>query len=331
MQIDEKEAATLRDELHNLNISKFDDREAYYKNLYYIIASGEGFSSKVYRDSKGLLTIGYGFNMDRGDASRNEWNNIFKGSISFDEATSGNIKITEEQGYMLKRYGVEKREDELAKIYDPYWDKMRLNERAILTDLYYQSPKLAGRDTRFSNYVKEYYKTGDSCYLDLAVTEIKLHSSYSKNPLDKVGLRNRNNIRAIIFDSKACPLYSKPGDELIPENKKIQVIPRETVISREISAQFPESNNLEDYYIWRTRMDDKVRSAHKNLEGKVFKHEDNITHPSEDYGCRCWKQKLPINANIIEIENKEESSSAIIIRKYISDLSEIPGLYNSNN
>ncbi|MDP5110499.1 MAG: hypothetical protein NWP47_03850 [Rickettsiaceae bacterium] len=72
MEINPKEAAKLRDELHNLDIHGSDDREVYYEKLYYIIASGEGFSSKIYRDSKDILTIGYGFNMDRGNASRNE-------------------------------------------------------------------------------------------------------------------------------------------------------------------------------------------------------------------------------------------------------------------
>ncbi|MFK7968533.1 MAG: phage minor head protein [Rickettsiaceae bacterium] len=304
MEINEKEAAQLRDQLHNLDMYNFIDNEIYYEKLSYIIASGEGFSSKVYKDSKGKLTIGYGFNMDRGDASRDEWNQIFKGSISFDSAKKGDIELTKEQARMLKRYRIAIREKELAKIYDPYWRKLRANEKAIITDLYYQSPKLAGNNTRFSKYLKDYYKTNDMYYLELATIEIKEHSSSSKNPLDRIGLQNRNNIRAIIFDSRDCPLYSKPYDTLIPKNKQIQVIPGEPIISKEISTKFPESNSWGDYYIWRTRMDDKVRSGHKELEGRVFKHEDNMMHPNDDYGCRCYKQKLPIHAEIIEKESK---------------------------
>jgi GH24 family phage-related lysozyme (muramidase) len=332
MEIGPKEAARLRDELHNLNIRNFADREIYYEKLYYIIASGEGFSSKPYRDSRGLLTIGYGFNMDRGDASRNEWDEIFKGSLSFYDAKSGKIGITKEQARMLKRYGVEKRENELAKIYDPYWDKMRLNEKAILTDLYYQRPSLAGGNSRLSKHIKDYYETNNVAYFELAVTEVQLNSSYSKNPLERIGLQNRNNIRAIILDSRSCPLYSRPHDELIPENKQIEVILGETIIPREVSAKFPESNNLGDYYIWRTCLDDKVRDAHKEFEGKVFKHEDDIKHPQEDYRCRCYKQRLPIHAKIIEKEEpkpelREEDFSGEIIRKHLANLYEIPGFY----
>ena len=315
MEINKKEAAQLRDQLHNLNIINISDNEIYHEKLYYIIASGEGFSSKIYKDSKGKLTIGYGFNMDRGNGSRNEWNQIFKGSVSFDSAKKGDIKITKEQARMLKRYGVQIRENELAKIYNPYWNKLRANERAILTDMYYHFPKLVGKNTRFSEYLKEYYKTNNVYYLELATTEIKRHSSHSKNPLDRIGLQNRNNIRAIIFDSRDCPLYSKPYDELIPEDKQIQVIPGETIISKETSANFQESDNFGDYYIWRTSMDDKVRPAHKELEGRVFNYEDDMTHPGDDYGCRCYGQKLPIHAKIIEKESEAFQEEEVVVEK----------------
>ena len=151
MEINEKEAERLRDQLHNLNITSISNNKIYYEKLYYIIASGEGFSPKVYKDSKRKLTIGYGFNMDRGNTSRDEWNEIFRGTISFDSAKKGEIEITKEQARMLKRYGVQIRENELAKIYTPYWNTMRANERAILTDMYYHSPKLVGKTQDLQN------------------------------------------------------------------------------------------------------------------------------------------------------------------------------------
>ena len=43
MEIGEQEAARLRNELHNLDIRDFFDREFYYDKLLYIIASGEGY------------------------------------------------------------------------------------------------------------------------------------------------------------------------------------------------------------------------------------------------------------------------------------------------
>ena len=326
MEIGEKEAANLRNELHNLNMTNSFDHEVYYDKLLYIIASGEGFKPQIYRDTKGILTIGYGFNMDRGSASKNEWDNIFKGALSFEDAKNGEIEITKVQARALKKFGVWLREKELAKIYAPYWNKMRLNERAILTDLYYQQPKLAGSKTRFCTNLKKYYRTGNSDYFELAITEVKLHSSYSKNPIERIRLQNRNDIRAIILDSRNSSLYSNPHDELIPEDKKIKIVLGETIIPREVSAKFPKTSDLGDYYIWRTRMDDKVRSAHTKYEGRVFRHNAQMIHPSEDYNCRCYKERLPINAEIIEQKSqmlkdstiKEDDSSEYISSIYIA-------------
>jgi len=48
----------------------------------------------------------------------------------------------------------------------------------------------------------------------------------------------------------------------------------------------------EDYYVWRTMGDEKVRDLHAAREGKVYNW--NLPpeggHPSEDYNCRCWAE-----------------------------------------
>lgn len=50
--------------------------------------------------------------------------------------------------------------------------------------------------------------------------------------------------------------------------------------------------NPQDYYIWRTVGDDKVRSAHAEREGEIFNWHVPPTggHPGEDYNCRCWAE-----------------------------------------
>lgn len=151
MEINKEEAAIIRDGLHNLNIQNLENHETYYDKLLYIIASGEGFASRVYKDTEGKRTVGYGFNMDRGNTARTEWNKVFKGSLNFDDVKDGQIELTKEQARRLKRFGVEQREGELAGIYKPYWSEMRLNERAIATDLYYQGPILGGETQGFTN------------------------------------------------------------------------------------------------------------------------------------------------------------------------------------
>lgn len=44
-----------------------------------------------------------------------------------------------------------------------------------------------------------------------------------------------------------------------------------------------------DQYIWRTKRDSKVRSAHAANDGKIFEwHNPPVTgHPGQEYGCRC--------------------------------------------
>ena len=40
--------------------------------------------------------------MDRGSTSKNEWDNIFKGTLSFEDAKNGEIEITKVQARALK-------------------------------------------------------------------------------------------------------------------------------------------------------------------------------------------------------------------------------------
>ena len=50
--------------------------------------------------------------------------------------------------------------------------------------------------------------------------------------------------------------------------------------------------NPEDYYIWRTKKDDKVRGKHAEREGEIFNWHvpPEGGHPGEDYNCRCWAE-----------------------------------------
>ena len=50
--------------------------------------------------------------------------------------------------------------------------------------------------------------------------------------------------------------------------------------------------NERDYYIWRTRKDERVRGKHAEREGKIFNWHVPPTggHPGEDYNCRCWAE-----------------------------------------
>ena len=47
--------------------------------------------------------------------------------------------------------------------------------------------------------------------------------------------------------------------------------------------------NPENYYIWRTVSDDRVRSSHEERDGEIFAWDEPPEggHPGEDYNCRC--------------------------------------------
>lgn len=59
------------------------------------------------------------------------------------------------------------------------------------------------------------------------------------------------------------------------------------------------NNNPEDYYIWHTQGDDRVRSSHAARDGKIFNY--NVPpeggNPGEDYNCRCWAEPYHPNQN----------------------------------
>lgn len=48
------------------------------------------------------------------------------------------------------------------------------------------------------------------------------------------------------------------------------------------------------HYIWRTRLDGKVRSSHRANHGKKFawNNPPSTGHPGEDFNCRCWAEPV---------------------------------------
>jgi len=52
----------------------------------------------------------------------------------------------------------------------------------------------------------------------------------------------------------------------------------------------------EDYYIWRTKGDEKVREEHALREGKVYNRNlpPECGNSGEDYNCRCWAEPFEV-------------------------------------
>jgi Phage Mu protein F like protein len=59
----------------------------------------------------------------------------------------------------------------------------------------------------------------------------------------------------------------------------------------------PTKDYITSYYVWRTHEDDKVRTSHAALHGKIFSwnRPPKIGHPGQDYNCRCWAEPYTVS------------------------------------
>lgn len=51
-----------------------------------------------------------------------------------------------------------------------------------------------------------------------------------------------------------------------------------------------------EFYVWTTQHDARVREAHAERDGKIFRWDDPPEggHPSQDFGCRCYARALGV-------------------------------------
>ncbi len=78
-------------------------------------------------------------------------------------------------------------------------------------------------------------------------------------------------------DAESFKRYLKTGEE--PKNQPF------------------ETRKIENFYIWRSIYDNKVRLTHKANDGKIFslRNPPGSGNPGEDYGCRCYiEDEIPI-------------------------------------
>ena len=140
-----------------------------------------------------------------------------------------------------------------------------------------------------------------------------------------------------VKNSKGEWYYNDPRFDEDNPNSKIKVA-NENSPNPKIDEILKDdmNNNPEDYYIWHTKGDDKVRSSHAARDGKIFNY--NVPPeggtPGEDYNCRCWAEPYHPNKNKQSdvakvdlsglpqyVENQELSSN---------DHSNIPYLFSDN-
>ncbi|WP_158706805.1 phage minor head protein [Candidatus Phycorickettsia trachydisci] len=316
-----------RDRVHNLDLNIPEHQDIYHQHVTTFIMFNEvkwddedqvptkpKIKLKVYDDTATPpnKTIGFGFNMDAAGA-RKEWLEVFGDKVSFDKVKKG-LKITKEQAKELLDYQIKKRRDELELLFGKDWKLLKPNEKMAIESLYFNSPSLVRKGTKFHENIKKYIETNDPKYLKETCNEVKYKSNKNRHP----GIQYRRDKEARMLESNKCPIYSKPLDDLIPKGASMDIKLGKTVVPR--SQPNTPSRSNRRYYIWRSQQDDKVRVNHQFCDGKIFDVDSppDIGHPGKDYNCRCIQ-----DFNIPDFVNLKLSDEKTMVRKYV-DLPQLP-------
>jgi len=223
----------------------------------------------------------------------------------------GEANLTDEQVDIIFKESIRVRLVELHKIYGSDWNKLRANERIAIHSLYFNNPSLARANTNFRKHIKNYIETNDTKHLELAYKEVRERS----NPGNHVGIQNRRNIESGILASHESPTYTKPNES--PDSVKLKrAIIGKTVVP--LNNDTPVQGVNSKYFIWRTKMDNKVRKDHVLHEGKVFSKDSppGGHMPGTVYNCRCSVEEVP-DYIIVEEEITESKAFELYLRKGI--------------
>lgn len=117
-----------------------DNNEDYKNQLKTHLKDVEGFSEKIYKDSKGNDTIGYGFNLDAPDVAG------YMQMNGYDRERLDREGLPVEAADQLKDFVIGKEEDKLKKRLPDVYDNLPSNEKAAVMSLFYNSPNLIGPD-----------------------------------------------------------------------------------------------------------------------------------------------------------------------------------------
>ena len=151
----------------------------YKPDLEKFLASYEGFVPKMYKDSRGNETFGYGF-------IANEENLGIAGMLGYTPERLRDEGMSEEDAKKMKRIIIDKYEQRLDKDLNGVFQTLPENKKTALSSLHYNSPALIGPNA------KQYIANNDD--LGLA-REIVLNSNSQNEP----GVLRRRLDEAALF------------------------------------------------------------------------------------------------------------------------------------
>lgn len=265
------------------------------------------------RGRKPITTVGIGANIETEDF-RKQYDKLLGVPGLVQRVYDGEVNLTDDQVDKIFRESIRVRLVQLRQIYGSDWDKLRANERMAIISLYFNHPSLAKDGTNFREHIRKYIEASDVQHLKAAVKEVREKSNKDKD----VGQQNRRDAEAELLSSHKCPAYTKPHES--PDAVKIREAHlNDTIMPINCDPLCSEQGVNAEYFVWRTRMDHKVRENHLQNEGKIFRR-DNPTGflPGETHNCRCQAEDVPDEVHVHDDEAYKQAFE-FYIRKGIQN------------
>ncbi len=235
-----------------------------------------------------ICTVGIGLNINE-EKTQLYYDQLFKEPGLMKKVYYGEKNLTDEQVTLAYKDSIQTRYQEVCNIYGPDWKRLRANEKMTILSLYFNHPELANGKTTFCQLIRNYVKTGKTSYLQGAVREVKERSNVKRDP----SLQNRRDAEAALLASYQCPTYTKPTHALSYGIQQAE-IGKTRISPQSQGKEAYQWGKNKAYFIWRTKMDKKVRMEHLEREGKVYSRENPPDFlPGEKHHCRCHADPVP--------------------------------------
>ena len=172
------------------------------KTMAEIIRGFEGLCRKVYKDTKGLRTVGVGFNMDQEDARKIFEKYIPKSDVSFDDILEGKKELTKKQALDLFQGTLNKKIQTTKRIFPNYNDYPAYVKTALVNGVFRGEFESSHKTVKYINSGK----------WDGVAEEYLDRDDYrSSKPGNNGGIKKRMDCNADTFRKYANELNTDQG------------------------------------------------------------------------------------------------------------------------
>lgn len=128
-------------------------------------------------------------------------------------------------------------------------------------------------------------------------------------------------LQKLVFETKSFKEFKEKASEIININRdqwlrvEINVCKRSCILGEKWRSM-ERDKDLYPYWVYETRMDNRVRPEHAALEGKVFRIGDpygDSVHPQNSWNCRCTTRT--VDSRYLNENNKTLSKGEDYLNK----------------